>query len=112
MFYADYLYISNPNPSITFTKDYIDSLELSQIINLFEQLTVDTMGLSEEYQAILYEKMMAKLSATKWFILYEEICDQELSQAEDNSEQAKLIAHLNNYSYSEDEAIKLFNQLM
>lgn len=112
MFFADYLCNSNIKTATQFTHKFLKSLELSQIMNLFEQLTVDTMGLSEDYQAILYENMMAKLSSTKWFSLYEDVCDQELSQAEDNSEQARLIAHLNNYSYSEEDAVKLFNQLI
>lgn len=109
IFYADYLSSFSLEQSTNFTHEFISKLELSESMNLFEQLTVDTMGLSEAYQQILFNIMMSIFNNTKWFHLYEEACDRELIQAQDDTEEAKLIAHLNNHAYTEKEATVLFS---
>ncbi len=112
LFFADYLANFSSDNSNTFTKSFISSLDLSESMNLFEQLTVDTMGLSENYQQTLFEIMMDTLQNNTWFKLYEEACDKEIQQAPlDSAEEEKLIIHLNNYSFDEKEATKLFNAL-
>ena len=46
-------------------------LSNSELMNLYEQLTVDTMGISEDGQEMIYNLMMDKLNHQKWFRLYE-----------------------------------------
>lgn len=113
LFYADYLFEVNENIATNFLRSFIDSLEPSELINLFEQLSVDTMGLQDYCQEYVYNIMMDRLSNLEWFDLYESNCEksQSLETSHDESESSKFQAHANFYEYDQGLTSELIKKL-
>ena len=113
LFYGDYLQQTQPNTSEKFTSEFIDTLEISEVMNLFEQLSVDTMNLSDDYQELVYNLMMTKLTALSWYGFYESYCEksQHYDPNEAQDEAAKLIYHTMFYEYEESAVQGLVEQL-
>ncbi len=111
IFYADYLQSINTKSSDKFLKAFVSTIEISKLLNLFEQLTVDTMDLSDATQELLYNLMMDRFNKEPWFSLYEECADQESSLDYEGDEKDRLIQHLNRHDYSTDEANRLIAQI-
>lgn len=77
LFYGDYLYQLNPKEAKKFLGQFIRSIRNSEAMNLFEQLSVDTMGISEDAQEMIYNLMMKRFNKEEWFQIYEANFDQE-----------------------------------
>jgi hypothetical protein len=113
LFYGDYLFQTKQEIVLKYTNDFIMSLETSELMNFFEQLTVDTMGLSEDYQELIYNTMMTRLSAEPWFHLYESYCEeiQLYQQHPEMSEQEKFELHAEFYKYESKEIESLSKEI-
>jgi hypothetical protein len=107
IFYADYLYAMNPESAESFLKTFVMTIEVSKLINLFEQLTVDTMGLSELTQELLYNLMMVRFNNETWYSLYEEACDRVPNENIGTDEKSRLKSHLEYHQYSQTELLRL-----
>ena len=113
IFYGDYLFQLDSESTVRFVQEFSDSLTPSELINLFEQLTVDTMGLSDDFQELLYNVMIEDLKSLPWFHYYEAVYenDQSLTQVDFLDERARLESLLSFYNYKQDEIQKLLNQI-
>jgi hypothetical protein len=73
------------------------------------------MGVSDDYQELIYNTMMSRLSSQAWFHLYEEHCErfqyysQEHAPDKSPDELSKFLFHSEFYEYSEDE-VKILTQ--
>ena len=109
VFYADYLFTIDPNSSESFLKDFVATIAVSKLINLYEQLTVDTMGLSESSQELLYNIMMERFNNESWYSTYEEACEQVPNEDIGYDERSRLISHIEYHQYSQEEKEKLIS---
>jgi hypothetical protein len=103
LFYFDYLYSKNESAGIELLDQFLKSIDSSEAMNLFEQLTVDTMGISEASLDYFYNTFMEYFQGNEWFSLYEQYCVQAEDQVQPNSNSAsdKFLAHAHNTNYSQ-----------
>ncbi len=113
LFYGDYLFQIGQESLFTYTQDFIGSLESSELINFFEQLSVDTMGLSDDYQELIYNIMIEKLNSLPWFSLYESHCEtiQNRDPIAMKDKLSKLNSHLSFYNYTTEQIKELNKQI-
>ena len=109
VFYADYLFTIDPNSAESFLSDFVATIAVSKLINLYEQLTVDTMGLSESSQELLYNIMMERFNNESWYSTYEEACEQVPNEDIGYDERSRLISHIEYHQYSQEEKEKLIS---
>jgi len=103
LFYFDYLYSKDAEAGIAFVDQFLKLIDASVAMNLFEQLTVDAMGISEASLDYFYNTFMEYFQGNDWFTLYEQYCveAEENIQPQDNSPVQKFLAHAHNTDYSQ-----------
>jgi hypothetical protein len=110
LFYFEYLYLQNPQQATEFCTRYINNLDDSEVINLFEQLSIDSMGLSDESMEVLYDIIMSQYAELEWFKIYDRACHDanEVELPLNDSPRAYFLAHAKNTCYPKE----LINELV
>lgn len=111
IFYIDYLFTVNPNTAKEYYTKFVASLDNSELMNLFEQLTVDTVGLSDDSQELLYNTMMQRFNNSPWFKLYIDHCENMQEEVTYLNVQSRIMAHAEFYNYNDTETQKLLKEL-
>lgn len=66
----DYLLMRDSNKGLNYLEDLMDSFSPSLIMNLYEQLSYDQMGLQEESVEVFFDKVVERYAKTIWFETY------------------------------------------
>lgn len=66
----DYLLTRNPQHGLVYLEKLMDSFSPSLIMNLYEQLSYDQMGLTEEGVEVFFDKVVERFGETPWFKVY------------------------------------------
>ena len=113
LFYFDYLFSKDQEIGAKFVDQFLQSIDSSVAMNLFEQLTVDTMGITEASLDYFYNKFMDFFQNNEWFALYEQYCVQaeDHIQPEGNLAAEKFLAHAQNTNYSQMLIDKVLSQI-
>jgi len=113
VFYFQYLLYRNEDEAHAFLKSFILGLETSEVMNLFEQVTGDSIGLEEYTVETFYNYIIEKYQQEKWFSVYEDFCKSVELYVYPESEEAvdKFMAHATNTNYPEALAKKIFSKI-
>lgn len=68
----DYLLTRNPEQGLVYLDKLMEIFSPSLVMNLYEQLSYDQMGLSEESVELFFDKVVEKYGKTEWFSTYME----------------------------------------
>ncbi|MDD0854340.1 hypothetical protein HBN50_14605 [Halobacteriovorax sp. GB3] len=113
LFYYDYLN-NNENPkSVDFLEKMIASLSISSALNLYEILSNDLMGMSEESAELIVSKVYEKYHQTEWFSIYESFYQevQEYIYLEAQSPADKILEHGYNSNYPKELLVDLIEKI-
>ena len=71
------------------------------------------MGLSDDYQELIYNIMIEKLNSLPWFSLYESHCEtiQNREPIDMTGKLSKLNSHLSFYNYTTEQIKELNKQI-
>jgi hypothetical protein len=113
MLFSEYLITRNYNNGIEFLNKYIKSLDNSEVMNLFEQLSVDSMGLNEQTTELIYNSIINEYSSKEWFTKYEQFCLslEEYIQPNIDTPEERFFTHAKNTSYSVAQLDKFFHEI-
>jgi len=113
LFYYQYLLIRDEQSGMSFLNKFLDSLDRSEALNLFEQLTVDSMGLDEYTVNNFYAAVMSKYEEQEWFQIYEQYCitTENYTYPSDDSPLARFMSHTINTKYGEELTQRILKDL-
>lgn len=113
LFYYEYLFNRNPEKGMAFLAEIIESWSISEMINLYEQMTTDSMGLSEDACGFFFETLNSIYGASEWYAIYESFYEQleDHVHAEGDSAVDRFMEHAINSNYSYVQASQLLIML-
>ncbi|MCO4792846.1 MAG: hypothetical protein KC493_03980 [Bacteriovoracaceae bacterium] len=76
LYYYQYLFQRDEEKALLFLNRMVSSLDISVTLNLYEQLTLDSMGLEVEAIEYLFKTVLKTYGNTDWFKIYENFYEQ------------------------------------
>jgi hypothetical protein len=113
LFFSEYLITRTNEEGLNYLVQYIRSLQDSEVMNLFEQLTIDSMGLCEQTTELIYTAIMDTYKDKEWFLIYEEYClwTENHIHPQGDSPSERFYTHAVNTSYPVELRDKLFHEV-
>jgi hypothetical protein len=114
IFYLQYLWNKDQDLGLTFLGRILENSDISQILNLYESLSFDQMGLSEDLVELIFESVNDQYEESEWFKIYhqfyEDFSNNYISVNEDGPE-FKFLAHALNTNYTLVEAKEMLLEM-
>jgi hypothetical protein len=113
LYFYQYLFGRNEAKAMEFAENLVRSWSISVSLNLYEQLSIDSMGLSDEAIGTFFEIVFKEYGESEWFKTYENFYRlmEEFIEFEDHSAQSRFMEHAINTHYSFKEASALLERI-
>lgn len=113
LYYYQYLFARNQDKALDFAVSLVKSWSISVSLNLYEQLSIDSMGLSDEAIGLFFEIVFKEYGESDWFKIYENFYHamEEYIEFEDQSPQSRFMEHVINNKYPLKEAREYLEKL-
>jgi len=106
LYYFQYLFSKNNTSALEFLNHLIESWDISTTLNLYEQLTIDSMGIEPEAIEHFFKAVLKRYQDQEWFKTYEDfyhMMEQNIELQGDGAD-IRFLEHAINNHYSLKEA--------
>ncbi len=114
LYYFQYLMNQNGQRAEPFLRELLESLDISTSMNLAEDISMGSYGLSEDIAQFVLEQIYGRFEKDEWFKLYQESAETQAGELEFshcNSPLLRLAAHLLNTGVAWTEAAPLLSAI-
>jgi len=112
-YYCEYLLLRQINDFQTTLKDLISNLEISVVMNFYEQMATHCLSYTQEFCQSFYESIESLYSDQLWFREYQNFyqsLDERYLEFESDSPITRLIEHANNTMMSKSDVTELITK--
>ncbi len=114
LYFYQYLLLRDNQKGLQFLKRMVNDLPLSTNMNLFEQLSIDPMGLEEDAIGAFFDEVYELVGETPWFkeymSHYQKLQEIELD-FEATTPELRFLEHAIVTGYSKEETLSLMNSI-
>jgi len=113
LFYFEYSLVRNPESAIKFISELVENWDKSVVMNIFEQLLNDGMGLKPDTSEWLINFISNNYRELEWFGIYEEYYSimEEYYRLEGDSASERFIEVAMNLPYSLEQSIPILEKI-
>jgi hypothetical protein len=114
LFYYNYLFIQNEEKAQSYLRCLITKWDLSTALNLYERLTIDTMGLGDSALENYFELFNELYGDSEWFECYINFfknLEENYKELSGDSAKERFLEHAINFQYDKGTAMKLLVEI-
>lgn len=114
LYYYNYLFMRNRDNGVQFISKNINAWDISTTLNLYEQISIDGMGIDPEAIDCFFEIVTSKYGETEWFKLYQSFyvnIQENFIELEGGSPAGNFMEHAINARYSMGETVTMIEKI-